>query len=202
MATCFIVDDHPFTTEGIKATVSLLKGQMTCIGDASNVDDAVTKVSQLKPDLILVDHFINEKTGLDLIELLKEKFSASRFILVSQLDNKALVKRYLEKGVRGLVSKTSAHEELSRAILSLSEDTYVCPFYEKILQSQDSSDALTPREVEVVRYIAQGKTNKEIGQSLLCSEFTIKSHKASIMRKLNFTTSVEIGVWALKNKVV
>lgn len=202
MASCFVVDDHPFTLEGIKAAVSLMKEQIVCIGEASSVDVAFPKIMALKPDFILIDHFLNDKTGLDLLQMLETQIPASRFVLVSQLDSKTTLKKYLDKGVRGLVSKASAHNELHKVLTSLQESTYVCPAFSKILETEESSELLTPRELEVVQYIAQGKTNKEIGQILVCSEFTIKSHKASIMRKLNFTTSVEIGVWALKNKIV
>lgn len=197
MRSFFIVDDHSFTAEGIKAAFSALP--LECKGIAHSVDDAYKKVLETHPDCVFVDHSIHDRTGLDLIKLLKDKVSPSRFILVSQVESRSIIKLYVELGIKGVVSKLSGVNELQAAFSSMDQKTYLCPLFSKLMEGEDTETLLTPREFEISRYIAQGKTNKEIAQSLSCSEFTIKSHKVSIMRKLKCSTSVEIGVWVLRN---
>lgn len=197
MRNFFVVDDHSFTAEGIKAAFSAMPFE--CLGIAHNVDEAYKKISVSRPDCILIDHSINDKSGLDLLRLLKDQIPASRFILVSQIESKPVIRMYLDAGVKGIVSKLSGMKEIHAALSTPEQRTYLCPHILKIMETEDPTEVLTPREMEVSRFIALGKTNKEIAQSLSCSEFTIKSHKVSIMRKLKCTTSVEIGVWVLKH---
>lgn len=192
----FIVDDHAFTAEGIKQALNSTSAEF--VGMAHNVDLAHKLILQKKPDCIFIDHSILEKTGLDLVSSLKGIIPTSQFILVSQVENKAVLRTYKELGLRGLVSKLSGANDIQAAFVT-SDQTYICSNISKILNSADETEILTPRELEVSKYISRGKTNKEIAQHLDCSEFTIKSHKVNIMRKLNCSTSVEIGVWFLKN---
>lgn len=200
MKTCFIVEDHIFTTDGLKAAIASLNLQ--CVGSATSVAEAHTKIRIAKPDYILLDHTINDQTGLDLIELLHGIVPANRFVLVSQVSSKTVIKQYLDKGLEGFVAKTSGADELLKALFYRVKTPYFCPVFTEVMTADDPASVLTTREMEVCRHVALGNTNKEIAQSLVCSEFTIKSHKVSIMRKLGLTNSVEVGIWALKNKVI
>lgn len=197
---CFVVDDHPLVVEGIRSRLILRSGDISFIGHAGNIEDAVEKIRSGKPDIILLDHQIGERTGLELMDLLMPDFPASRFILLSQIDDRAVLRKYLKRGVRGLIAKVDSGDEFFAAIFQRNIlSAVISPFYESLLATPDLADVLTPRENEVVRLVAQGKSNKEIGIELNCSEFTVKTHKASVMRKLNISTSVEMSVWALKN---
>ena len=110
--------------------------------------------------------------------------------------------KYQKLGVRVMIAKTSASEVLKEAIQSLlHERVYICPVMRKLLEEPRLTSVLTPREIEVIRMIAQGKTNKEVALALGCSEHTIKTHKTNVMRKLNLSNAVEISVWALKRNL-
>lgn len=202
--TYFLIDDHLLILEGLKRYLSAELPSWKCAGHAVTNSDALVHIQRENPDFIFIDHMMGSQTGIDLIKSFKDSPGASSFVLISQVESKSVLKEYLQLGVLGFVSKKDSQEEIKKAIehISSTGEVYFSPTFNTLIQSFNSTDILTPREVSVVQWIAKGMTNKEIAKELSCSEFTIKTHKANIMRKLNLNNSVEICSWALTNNLL
>jgi DNA-binding NarL/FixJ family response regulator len=198
----FIVDDHPLTAAGLRSIFLSSYPSAVCLGEAYDVELAAAQILQTQPDLIFLDHFLKERTGMDLLINLQDYIKPNRFVLVTQLQNPTALRQYVAMGVRGLVSKTCDRKDLQSAISNTGQTPYLSLDLKTLVATPSAVDLLTPRELEVVAFVAAGKTNREIGVCLDCSEFTVKAHKANIMRKLDLSSSTEIGVWAMRNHVL
>lgn len=201
----YIVDDHALLLEGMKKFLQTQMPSWVCVGEAFDIEEARLSIERERPSFVLVDHQIGSSTGLELIKSLSAVYPASLFILVSQLERKSLLNDYLQLGVRAVISKKDPPDSIVSAMSpssGLNDSAYISPSFRSLLSLPAPPDVLTPRELDVIKLIAVGKTNKEVGGELDCSEFTVKTHKTNIMRKLNLNTSVELSVWALKNNLL
>ena len=200
----YIIDDHQLLIEGLKKSLSVHMPRWTCLGETAQFETALGFLKKKSPRFVLLDHSLNGKTGLDLIDALDGVIPAQDFILISQLNSKSILREYLERGVLALVSKNDEPLEIKTAMEHLiqSSEVHFSPVFKELIRAFDPLDILTRREIEVTRLITQGKTNKDVGKTLSCSEFTVKTHKANIMKKLDISNSVELSVWALKNHIV
>nr|BDT29957.1 response regulator transcription factor [Bacteriovorax sp. HI3] len=203
-ASYFLVDDHSLLLEGLKSYLGNELPSWTCCGHAMSVSEARDSLPEIKPSYVFIDHLIGKSTGADLIRSMPNDTSAPVFILVSQLDSKAILKEYMQLGVLGFVSKKDNQIEIKKALEQIAHngEIYFSPTFNDLISSTSSVDLLTPKEIEITRLTASGKTNKEVASKLGCSELTVKTHKANIMRKLNVNNSVEICNWALKNNLL
>lgn len=198
----YIVDDHPVTRYGLRVSLESMSDEMICRGEAGSTEEALKFFEAGSADIVVLDHALPGKSGLDLVTELRQKAPHVRFALLTQCDDAGVLAQYQKLGVRVMMAKTSASEVLKEAIQSLlNERIYICPAMRKLLEEPRLTSVLTPREIEVIRMIAQGKTNKEVALVLGCSEHTIKTHKTNVMRKLNLSNAVEISVWALKRNL-
>lgn len=198
----YIVDDHPVTRHGLRVSLESLSDEMVYRGEAGSAEEALTFFEGNTVDFVVLDHALPGKSGLDLVAELRQKAPHVRFSLLTQCDDSGVLAQYQKLGVRVMVAKISASDVLKEAIQSLlKERSYICPVIRKLLEEPRLTSVLTPREIEVIRMIAQGKTNKEVALALGCSEHTIKTHKTNVMRKLNLSNAVEISVWALKRNL-
>lgn len=198
----YIVDDHPVTRYGLRVSLESMSDEMICRGEAGSTEEALKFFEAGGADIVVLDHALPGKSGLDLVTELRLKAPHVRFALLTQCDDAGVLAQYQKQGVRVMMAKTSASEVLKEAIQSLlTERIYICPVIRKLLEEPRLTSVLTPREIEVIRMIAQGKTNKEVALVLGCSEHTIKTHKTNVMRKLNLSNAVEISVWALKRNL-
>lgn len=198
----FIVDDHMVSRQGLKATLATLFPNCLVTGEANSIDGAVEALRRQPASYVFLDHAFPEKSGLDLIRELSTTTPGIQYALVTQCDDSSTLAQYQRLGVKVMLSKLSAGDELKAATQALlAGNIYHCPVISRLLEEPRFTNLLTPREIEVVRMIAQGKTNKEVAHSLSCSEHTVKTHKTNVMRKLNLSNAVEISVWALKRNL-
>ncbi|MFV3408735.1 response regulator transcription factor [Bdellovibrio bacteriovorus] len=198
----FIVDDHPVTRHGLRVALTSLSPKIQCVGEASTVPAALQNLKSLDVNYVVLDHMLPGQSGMELITMAASARPDLKFMLVTQCEDAETLAQYQRMGVKVLLSKISAMDVLEDAVKCLIEDkNYLCPAFEKIMEEPRLTNVLTPRELEVVRMIAQGKTNKEVAACLECSEHTIKTHKTNVMRKLNLSNAVEISVWALKRNL-
>lgn len=198
----FIVEDHPLTRQGLKTALVSMSPQIQFCGEASTVSEAQQELKRQTAQFVVIDHQLNGQSGLDLVSWAAHEFPQMKFMLVTQNEDADTLAQYQRLGVKVLISKTAVLESFTEAVLSLIADReYSCASISKVLQSPRQTHSLTPRELEVVRMIAQGMTNKEAAIHLECSEHTIKTHKTNVMRKLNLSNAVEISVWALKRSL-
>jgi len=191
------VDDHPLFREGVAA---LLAGQsdVTLIAEASNGREAVDQFRRHRPDVTLMDLQMPEMNGVDAMNAICEEFPSARIIVLTTYVGDALVLRALKAGARAYLLKSLLRKELLETIrLVHAGRKRIVPVVAAELAEHATDDALTPREVDVLRLIAGGNANKAIASELAITEETVKGHVKNILAKLaanDRTHAVTIGL--------
>lgn len=194
-----IVEDHAIVRSALRAELDLLPDKFRFLDAVGSKEEAFTRMAEVNPQLIVVDHFLKTTTGLELLSVLKDRRTSLKMLVFTQCKDPIILKSYWSFPVDAIVDKAADVSELREALLAVaSGDRYLSPCFRELL-SGGGGESLTRRELEVVRMVAQGYSNKEIAEYLGCSDHTIKSHKTNIMQKLQVNTSVEVATWAQKN---
>lgn len=204
-----IVDDHSVVRAGL---VSLLKGKdIEVIGEASSGQEAVARTVELKPDAVLMDIRMVDGDGLSALQELRQVAPDTRVVMLSTYDNPTYIARSLALGADDYVLKGSPREEIVKAIENAvnggnprgeSLATNLKEMMAKRELPEDKSIPLTKREMQVLRHLALGLSNREIGQSLGISVETVKEHVQNVLRKLKVTDRTQAAVWAVKQGIV
>lgn len=203
-----VVDDHAVVRSGLR---SMLEGSdIEIVAEASNGDQAVETTLQYTPDVVLMDIRMVNTDGLAALEKIRDKAPNTRVIMLSTYDNPTYVARSVALGARDYVLKGSSREELIRRITRVAQDE--APNADSILHTVREAMAqrknvtvdipLTNRETQVLRHIALGLSNREIGRSLEISIETVKEHVQNILRKIDATDRTQAAVWAVKKGLV
>jgi two-component system NarL family response regulator len=197
-----IADDHPVVREGLAAMINRLP-DMTVVAEASNGREAVELYFKHKPDIALMDLRMPEMSGVDAIIAIRQKHSAARLIVLTTFDRDEDIYRALQAGARGYVLKDAPREELLECMHAVHGGrTVIPPAIAAKLADRLSITALTLRELEVLRLMADGKANKEIANDLFISEGTVKTHVNAILRKLDATDRTQAVTLALKHGIL
>ncbi len=200
-----VADDHEVVRTGLG---SLLEGTgIEIVGEATDGTAAIKKACELVPDVVLMDIRMLAGDGLSALEKLREKLPDVAVVMLSTYDNPTYVARSLALGAHDYVLKGSSREELVDAIERAargeqpSEGSIAHPVknaMDKRQNPEDKSIPLTKREMQVLRHLALGLSNREIGASLTISVETVKEHVQNILRKLQVTDRTQAAVWAVK----
>lgn len=194
-----IADDHPVVREGLAAIFNN-RDDMTVVAQASNGREAVEQYFKLSPDVTLMDLRMPEMNGLEAIVAIKQRDPGARLIVLTTFDSDEDIYRSLQAGVKAYFLKDAPREELVACIRSVHSGQTVIPqAIAAKLAEHLTIEELTPREMEVLRVMAEGKSNKEIASALGISEGTIKSHMNAILRKLDVTDRTQAVISALKH---
>lgn len=191
------VDDHPLLREGVAA---LLAGQsdLTLIAEASNGREAIEQFRRHRPDVTLMDLQMPEMDGVDAMSAICDEFPSARIIVLTTYVGDALVLRALKAGARAYLLKSLLRKELLETIrLVHAGQKRIVPVVAAELAEHATDDALTAREVDVLRLIAGGNANKAIASELAITEETVKGHVKNILAKLaanDRTHAVTIGL--------
>jgi DNA-binding NarL/FixJ family response regulator len=191
------VDDHPLFREGVAA---LLAGQsdLTLIAEASNGREAIDQFRRHRPDVTLIDLQMPEMNGVDAMVAICEEFPFARIIVLTTYVGDALVLRALKAGARAYLLKSLLRKELLETIrLVHAGQKRIVAAVAAELAEHATDDALSPREVDVLRLIACGNANKAIASQLSITEETVKGHVKNILAKLaanDRTHAVTIGL--------
>lgn len=204
-----IVDDHAVVRTGLK---SLLRGaDIQIVGEASDGKEAVVQTLDKKPDVVLMDIRMENEDGLKALENIREQAPETRVVMLSTYDNPTYIARSVALGADDYVLKGSSRMDLIDSIRRAAQGR---PISEKspMGQVRDSMAKrregvgedvpLTNRETQVLRHVALGLSNKEIGKSLKISVETVKEHVQNILRKINATDRTQAAVWAVKKNMV
>lgn len=204
-----IADDHEVIRTGL---VALLAGsEIEVVGQASSGKECVKLAEQLKPDVVLLDIRMPDSDGLATLEKLRVKVPDSKVVMLSTYDNPTYVARSVALGACDYVLKGSTHEVLIETIMTAAAGESPSRSGElrrvagamKIRQVLDDDDVpLTQRETQVLRHVALGLSNKEIGRSLEISVETVKEHVQNILRKIAVTDRTQAAVWAVRKALV
>ena len=197
-----IADDHTLVAQGI---ARLLENDFEVVGTVDNGLDLITAAQQHSPDIALLDVSMPELTGVEAARKLVETVPHCKVICVTMHSNPEFVREAFRAGASGYVLKRSAGSELLEAIRQvLNGNAYVSPLLTKDVLSillQPRTPALTSRQREILRFVAQGLSAKEIANRLNISVKTAHFHKTSIMEKLNLHTTAELTKYALEHGI-
>ncbi len=201
-----LVDDHPMLRKGVAQLITL-EDNLEVVAEANNGEEAITLAIQSHPDLILLDLNMKGLSGIDTLNALKRAGVTSKVVIFSVSDNETDVLQALKFGANGYLLKDSEPEELIEKInLAIKGELVISSPLTQILVRSLQSDAnpiekLTLREIEIIKQIASGKSNKVIANTLGITEGTVKVHVKNMLKKLKLKTRVEAAVWAVENKI-
>jgi DNA-binding NarL/FixJ family response regulator len=194
------VDDHPLLREGIAALIGN-QSDMELIGEASNGREAIDQFRKHRPDITLMDLQMPEMSGLDAISAIRGEFPDARIIVLTTHPGDVQVSRALKAGARAYILKDG--KELLDTIRAVhAGQKRLSAEVAAEIAEHATNDALTPREVDVLRLLAKGNANKEIGAQLSLTEETVKSHIRSILAKLGANDRTHALAIGLKRGII
>lgn len=205
-----IVDDHDIIREGIK---NILRNQpeYKVIAEASSAEEALEKVAALKPDILLLDITMPQKSGLEILQQLGRVSRKTKILIISVHKSDAYILRALKSGVKGYLNKENAAEDLLQALrkitagqvyLSAAASSYLLEKASKSPEEMTKESVLSEREIEVLRLVVEGKTAREIADALFISPRTVENYKNNILKKLDLHKTSDLIKYAIKNKIV
>lgn len=208
-----IVDDHTLVRAGIRSLLALVDG-IEVVGEASDGKEALDRVRQLMPDVVLMDLAMPGMGGLEATRRMRREFPGIKVLALTQYDDSEYVIPIIEAGASGFVTKMSAFSELAAAIqaahkgesyLSSTAATALVEEYQQKTTSegeQDPYQQLTDREREVLKMVAEGQTSKEIAEILVVSPKTVEWYKSSLLKKLNIHSRTDLIKYAIRKRII
>ncbi|MBY0493289.1 MAG: response regulator transcription factor [Cyanobacteria bacterium] len=196
------IDDHPLLREGI-ATMIALQPDMTLVGQAATGQEGISQFRALKPDITLMDVRLPDMTGIDALIALRSEFVNARVVMLSTFQGDVEAQRAMAAGARGFLLKTMPPEEIVSSLRQVHAGKRCLP-PEVAMQLADyiSEDALTTREIEIVRLLGGGHSNRDVADMLAISESTVKVHVRHVMEKLGAHDRTEAVVIALRRGII
>ena len=208
-----LADDHKLMRGGLRL---LLEQQpaLTVVGEADDGRQAVEKTSSLKPDVVVLDIGMPNLNGIEACAQITQTLPTTSVVMLSMHSDEAYVLRALKAGARAYLLKDSAESDLVRAVQAVSEGkSYFSPAVSKVLLEdyvrklqrsgvEDSFDLLTPREREILQLVAEGKSNKDVANLLNLSVYTVETHRANLMQKLNLRSVPELILYAVRKGII
>jgi DNA-binding NarL/FixJ family response regulator len=191
------VDDHPLLREGIAALLRL-EPEMSLVAEAGDGVEAIEKFRLHRPDVTLMDVEMPGLNGIDAINQIRSEFPDARFIVLTTYTGDAKVVRALKAGAQAYILKRHVHKELLDAIRAVhAGKKRIAPEIAAELAEHTADDELTVREIDVLRLVAGGNSNKQIADQLSIGEATVRTHVGNILSKLGAndrTHAVTIGL--------
>jgi DNA-binding NarL/FixJ family response regulator len=210
-----IADDHEIVRRGLRQALAERPEWKVC-GEASTGRDAVAKALRLKPDVVVMDIAMPEMNGLDATRKIRQSLPETQFVILTLHLSDQLVYDILEAGARSYILKSDAERDLITAVEAVSRKrTYFTSKVSEMMVNRFHSDPnqsreeaapfrtrLTARQREIVQLLAEGKTNKEIANTLNISVKTAETHRANIMRRLALHNVSDLVRYAVKNQII
>ncbi len=200
-----IADDHAVVRSGLRTLLSATE-DIEIVGEAENGVETLNLAASLKPDMVLLDISMPPENGVKTAQQLKEANPATIVLFLTMHEDETLLHEALRAGAAGYLIKRADESEILQAIHAASRgDLYVHPAMTRALLHQavvmeerrsSSTDALTPREVDVLRLLVRGNTNRQIASLLGLSIRTVENHRANLMGKLGLSSRVELMNYA------
>jgi len=204
-----LVDDHKILREGLKGLIENEPG-LNVIAEAATGDEAVKLVERYHPDLVIMDVMMPGMNGITATQLIHDCYQSTKVLALSMYTNPNLVVEIMRAGAKGFLTKDCAYDELTQAIREVvTNHSYIGKnlrdSVSALLIDSISGDPaelpenkLSDREIEVLKLIVDGKTNKEAATMLNLSPNTIRCHRHSIMKKLSVKNAVELTKYAMQ----
>jgi NarL family two-component system response regulator LiaR len=203
-----IVDDHAIVRQGLRTYLELLEG-IEIVGEATNGVEAVAQARALGPDVVLMDLVMPEMDGIEATRQITALDPAHKVIVLTSFSEDEMVFPAIRAGATGYLLKDISPTELAQAIqavhhgkVQLHPDVtkkLLTQFVQPMVEQATDPDTLTARELEVLREIARGKSNRELALELGISEKTVKTHVSNILGKLHLDDRTQAAIYALKH---
>src|SRR6266851_801157 len=204
-----IADDHGLVRRGARAVLHSRHGWRV-VGEAANGREAVQKAIELKPDVAVVDIGMPELDGVEVTRQIREAVPGTKILVLTMHESDQMVRRALDAGARGYLLKSDLTDCLVKAVKAVSQGKrFLTPKVSEIVlegflkarsrhrQSERVSARTTPREIEIIRLLAEGKSNKETAAQLGITVRTVETHRAKIMLKLGLHSLAELVHYAM-----
>jgi NarL family two-component system response regulator LiaR len=201
-----IADDHAVVREGLRTLINTEPG-MRVIGEAQDGNEAIQQCVSLQPDVLLLDMVMPHKSGLEVIDAIRQENPRARILVLTSFASDDVVFPAIKSGALGYLLKNSSPQRLLQAIRDVYKgEPSMSPAIAKKLMLEmqrptelpPTDDPLTVREVEVLRLLAQGLTNQEIAAKLVIGEGTVRTHVSNILSKLHLANRTQAALYALR----
>jgi DNA-binding NarL/FixJ family response regulator len=208
MIRVLIADDHGIVRSGLRMLIER-QGDMSVVAEADDGVDALELTQAERPDVAVLDVSMPRMTGLQAAREIRAHSPETRVLLLSMHDDERYFFEGLEAGAAGYVLKRAADTDLIEALRTVAAGrTFLSGDAQELLMREwkegrgDPGDPLTPRELEVVKLIAEAYTNRQIAETLKVSEKTVESHRANVLSKLGMRDRVELVRYAIRRGLV
>ncbi len=210
---CILVDDHTLFREGLRRILEA-ESDIQIVGEASNASEAVARVRELHPDVVLIDIGMPGMSSFEAARVINRESNGTKLIFLTMYEDEEYLLQCLDAGASGYILKDAPGPKLVTAVREVAQGRkYLSPqVLGKLVddlrarsqgpQIVSRSSTLTPREREVVKLIAEGNSVKEIAALLGLSVKTIEAHKFNLMRKLNIHNKAQLVTYAIQKKIV
>jgi DNA-binding NarL/FixJ family response regulator len=208
MTRILIADDHEVVRTGLRKILEA-HPDWEVVAEVADGRDAVRKAVESKPDVAVLDYSLPLINGIEVTRQIKTLLPRTEVLIFTMHDNEALIRGLLQAGARGYLLKSDANRYLTAAIEALAshQPFFTAKVSETLLRSltarpRREGSTLTDRERQIVQLIAEGHTNKAIAKLLDISLKTIETHRATVMRNLNLSSSAALVRYAIRNKLI
>jgi DNA-binding NarL/FixJ family response regulator len=202
--TCIVADDHPAMVEAVSEMLS--ESGLSVVGRARDGEEALAKIEARQPDVALIDVRMPRVGGVEVARRAAQMSPKTSVILYTAYGDRALLTEALDAGARGFVLKEAPLADLARAVELVAQGgTYVDPVLASFLASSKTTEklrTLTQRERDVLRLLADGHSNEEIGKRLFISPETVRTHVRKAMAKLDADTRTQAVATALRQSLI
>ena len=208
-----LADDHALVRRGARAVLNSRQGWRV-VGEAANGREAVEKALKLRPDVAIVDISMPELDGVEVARQIREAVPDTKVLVLTMHESDQMVRRALDAGARGYLLKSDLTNCLTKAVQAIADGKrFLTPKVSEIVlegflktrnqhqKGERTSARTTPREIEIIRLLAEGKSNKEIAAPLGITVRTVETHRAKIMLKLGLHSLTEIIHYAIRHGI-
>lgn len=205
-----IADDHMMIREGLKQLLEL-DGTMKVIAEANDGEECLNLLNKkIHPDILLLDINMPKKNGIEVLEYIKQNKIPVKVLILTVHNEVEYLLKAVDIGIDGYLLKDSSYDELKEAIdVVISGNTYIQPSLlpalnesmEDYALDKEKIEWLTKRELDVLRLISEGCSNKKISDELTISERTVKNHISHIFKKIDVEDRTQAAVFAIRNKI-
>jgi two-component system, NarL family, response regulator NreC len=208
-----LADDHTLIRAGLRMVVGA-QPDLTVVGEAADGREAVAVAGKLKPDVVVMDVGMPSLNGIEACRQIRAELPDTQVAILSMHSDEGYILRALKAGAKAYLLKDSAEADLANAIRAVaSGKSFFSPAVGKVLLEdymrklqrtgvEDSYELLTPREREILQLVAEGKSSKEIANLLDLSVYTVETHRARVMQKLNLRGIPELILYAVRKGII
>jgi DNA-binding NarL/FixJ family response regulator len=209
-----LVDDHRIFRDGIVALLET-EDNIEILSQASDGEELLAKLKTIKPDIVVLDINMPKISGIEITGIMREEYPDIKVIILSANMDEETIFNSIKAGAKAFLPKHATSKELIDAIFAIEKgdeyisksisDTIMKSYFRMAKGGEKTAskiDLLTDRELEIIKWFAEGMSYKEIGAKLFISARTVESHKNNIMEKLELETKVDLVKFAIKNKII